>query len=74
MILRTANSSACLDETRIVTVVALPPKDHTRVMTIMKKTKRMTTRITKSPRSSENPTNVDSEDRITDVKRTPSEV
>ena len=27
MILGTLNSSACLDETRIVTVVELPPKD-----------------------------------------------
>jgi hypothetical protein len=27
MILRIPNSSACLDETRIVTIVELPPKD-----------------------------------------------
>jgi hypothetical protein len=41
----------------------------------MTKTKRMTTtRKTKSPRLSENPTNVDFEDGITDVKRTPSDV
>jgi hypothetical protein len=42
------------------------------MITIMKKTKRMTTRKTKSLRLSENPTNVDFEDGITDIKRTPS--
>jgi len=31
-------------------------------------------RKTKSPRLSENPMNVDSEDGITDIKRTPSDV
>src|SRR6516164_5907881 len=48
---------------------------HT-MMTIMTKMKRMTTttRKTKSSRLSENPTNVDFEDGITDVKRTPSDV
>jgi hypothetical protein len=44
------------------------------MITIMKKTKRMTTRKTKSLRLSENPTNVDFEDGITDVKPTPSDV